>query len=45
LRPYLSSGDHGALARLCDPHHREFALHRPDFHFLQTLTFVAGDAV
>ncbi len=45
LRPYLPGGDHGAFARLCDPHHPEFALRRPDFHFLQTLSFVAGDAV
>jgi SAM-dependent methyltransferase len=45
LRPYLSGPDHRALASLCDPRHPEFALRRPDFHFLQTLTFVTGDAV
>ncbi len=43
LRPYLAAADHEALARLCDPNHAEFALHRPDFHFLQTLSFVTGE--
>lgn len=42
LRPYLSSEDYDELARLCDPRHPQFALHRTDFHFLQTLTLVVG---
>jgi SAM-dependent methyltransferase len=43
LRPYLAAADHETLARLCDPNHAEFALRRPDFHFLQTLSFVTGE--
>jgi SAM-dependent methyltransferase len=43
LRPYLACADQQTLARLCDPRHVEFALHRPDFHFLQTLSFVTGE--
>jgi SAM-dependent methyltransferase len=42
LRPYLSSDDHAELTRLCDPQHAQFALHRPDFHFLQSFTLVTG---
>jgi SAM-dependent methyltransferase len=42
LRPYLSAEDYEALARLCDPRHPEFALRRPDFHFLQTFTLAVG---
>jgi SAM-dependent methyltransferase len=42
LRPYLSASDHQELTRLCDPEHRDFALRRPDFHYLQTLTLVVG---
>jgi SAM-dependent methyltransferase len=42
LRPYLSSEDFDALTRLCDPEHPEFALHRPDFHFLQSFTLAVG---
>src|ERR1051325_9813231 len=38
LRPYLSDGDYAALVRLCDPEHPDFALRRPDFHFLQSFT-------
>lgn len=45
LRPYLSVSDYSAFARLGDAHHPECALRRPDFHFLQTLTFVTGVAV
>lgn len=44
LRPYLSSGDYAQLGRLCDPRDPQFALRRPDFHFLQTLTLVTGEA-
>ena len=44
LRPYLSPDDYDELARLCDPQHPQFALRRPDFHFLQTLTLVMAEA-
>jgi SAM-dependent methyltransferase len=44
LRPYLSSSDYAQLGRLCDPQDPQFALRRPDFHFLQTLTLVTGRA-
>jgi SAM-dependent methyltransferase len=43
LRPYLSEEDFAELARVCDPHHSEFALRRPDFHFLQSFTLVTGE--
>ena len=43
LRPYLAPADYEELMRLCDPHHREFALQRPDFHFLQTFTLAVGE--
>jgi SAM-dependent methyltransferase len=43
LRPYLTQPDHEELTRLCDPQHRDFALHRPDFHFLQTFTLAVGE--
>jgi SAM-dependent methyltransferase len=42
LRPYLSPGDYGELARLCDPQGPDFALRRPDFHFLQTFTLISA---
>jgi Methylase involved in ubiquinone/menaquinone biosynthesis len=38
LRPYLHREDFEALTRLCDPDDARYALRRPDFHFLQTLT-------
>lgn len=44
LRPYLSPGDYDELTQLCDPRHPQFALRRPDFHFLQTLTLVIAEA-
>ncbi len=44
LRPFLPARDYAALARLCDPQHPAFALARADFHFLQTLTLVTGEA-
>ena len=44
LRPYLSPEDFDELTALCDPHHAAFALHRPDFHFLQTFTLVVAEA-
>lgn len=43
LEPYLSSADFEHLTRLCDPAHAEFALRRPDFHFLQTFTVAIGE--
>jgi len=42
LRPYLSAADYEELTRLCDPQHPQFALHRPDFHFVQTFTLAVG---
>jgi SAM-dependent methyltransferase len=43
LRPYLSAPDYQRLSQLCDPHSPEYALQRPDLHFLQTLTFAVGE--
>jgi SAM-dependent methyltransferase len=42
LRPYLAEEDFAALARLCDSRHPQFALGRPDFHFLQTFSLAVG---
>ncbi len=42
LRPFLSREDYEELERLCDPHAPEFALHRPDFHFIQSFTLAVG---
>ena len=42
LRSYLSPADYAELARLCDSDHSNYALRRPDFHFLQTFTLVTG---
>ncbi len=42
LRPYLSDEDFAELARVCDPLHSQFALRRPDFHFLQSFTLAIG---
>ena len=44
LRPYLSSADFEQLTRLCTPESAEFALRRPDFHFLQTFTLAVATA-
>jgi SAM-dependent methyltransferase len=44
LRPYLSPSDYAELIRLCDPQHPDFALRRPDFHFLQTFTLALGES-
>jgi len=44
LRPYLSSEDYAELSCLCDPQHAQFALRRPDFHFLQSFTLVVAEA-
>jgi SAM-dependent methyltransferase len=43
LRSYLSQDDFAELTALCDPHARQFALHRPDFHFIQTFTLVVAE--
>jgi len=43
LRPYLTEDDYAELSRLCDPRQPQFALRRPDFHFLQTFTLVTGE--
>ncbi len=43
LRPYLAAQDYQSLVALCDPQHPDFALRRPDFHFLQTLTLASGE--
>jgi hypothetical protein len=42
LQGYLTDEDRAQLERLCDPASAGYALRRPDFHFLQTLTFVAA---
>jgi SAM-dependent methyltransferase len=43
LRPYLATADYEQLTRLCDPQHPQFALDRPDFHFVQTFTLAVGE--
>jgi SAM-dependent methyltransferase len=43
LRPYLSCDDYTELMHVCDPQHPQFALRRPDFHFLQTFTLATGE--
>jgi SAM-dependent methyltransferase len=43
LRPYLSPEDYAELSRLCDPQDPQFALRRPDFHFLQTFTLAVAE--
>lgn len=42
LRRYLSPADCAELARLCDPADERYALRRPDFHFLQSLTIAVA---
>jgi SAM-dependent methyltransferase len=42
LRPYLSGDDWTELSTLCDSQHANYALRRPDFHFLQSFTMVMG---
>lgn len=42
LQAYLSSSDHEEVMRLCDPNHPDYALRRPDFHFLQSFTLAVG---
>jgi SAM-dependent methyltransferase len=43
LRRYLTGDDYAELIRLCDPQCPQFALRRPDFHFLQSFTLVTGE--
>jgi SAM-dependent methyltransferase len=43
LREYLSDEDYAGLSRLCDPQDPQFALRRPDFHFLQTFTLAVAE--
>lgn len=43
LRRYLADEDYAELVRLCDPGDSQFALRRPDFHFLQTFTLAVGE--
>ncbi len=42
LRPYLTRADWNTLLALCDPASPHYALTRPDFHHIQTLTLVRG---
>ena len=44
LAPHLSPRQYADLRRLCDPGHPDFALRRPDFHFIQTFTVITGEA-
>lgn len=43
LRPYLSPDDFAELSNLCDSQHTQYALRRPDFHFLQSFTVATGE--
>jgi SAM-dependent methyltransferase len=43
LRAYLSDSDYAELERLCDSRHPQFALHRLDFHFLQSFSLAVGE--
>ncbi len=42
LRNYMSPEDFAELTRLCDPGDDRYALRRPDFHFLQSLTIAVA---
>ena len=42
LQPYLAADDYRELVRLCDPASDDYALRRPDFHYLQGFTVVVG---
>jgi hypothetical protein len=39
----LAPADYEALRRLCAPDDPQFALRRPDFHFIQTFTLIVGE--
>ena len=43
LRDYLSDEDYAELSRLCDPQHPQYALRRPDFHFVQSFTLAVAE--
>jgi SAM-dependent methyltransferase len=43
LRSYLSSDDFAELSMLCDSQHAQYALRRPDFHFMQSFTLATGE--
>lgn len=43
LRAYLPADDYAELTRLCDPQHPQYALRRPDFHFLQSFSLAVGE--
>jgi SAM-dependent methyltransferase len=43
LQPYLAPTDYETLRCLCAPDGPEFALRRPDFHFIQTFTLAVGE--
>ncbi|HEX4376600.1 MAG TPA: methyltransferase domain-containing protein [Steroidobacteraceae bacterium] len=42
LRPYLQPEDYQEVLRLTDPQDPAYALRRPDFHYLQSLTLVVA---
>lgn len=42
LKPYLPAEDFAQLREICNPEDDRFALKRPDFHFVQTLTLAIG---
>lgn len=42
LRPYLQPEDYQEVSRLTDPQDPAYALRRPDFHYLQSLTLVVA---
>jgi len=44
LRTHLSEQDFAALSCLTNAQHPQFALRRPDFHFLQTFTLAVGQS-
>lgn len=43
VQPYLTAEDWAEVQRLCDPEAPEYALRRPDFHYLQSLSMVVGE--
>lgn len=42
LGKYMDAADFEELTHLCNPDHERYALRRPDFHFLQSLTIAMG---
>jgi SAM-dependent methyltransferase len=42
LRRFLSAEDYAQLSALCNPRADEYALRRPDFHFIQSFTVASG---